>query len=114
MINSVFGSPWIERKRKIFVLESRNANERPEGLEKKIGRNAFVGSSSFLCIGEMIWITVHAWTVMISVCLRITEMKREIFVLESRNANERPEGFGKENSKDCFCRILLIFMQRGK
>ena len=51
MISSVFGSPWTERKRKIFVLESRNANERPKGLEKKIARNAFVGSPSFLCRG---------------------------------------------------------------
>ena len=62
----------------------------------------------------MIWITVNAWTVMISVCLRITEMKREIFVPESRNANERPEGFGKENSKKCFCRIPLVFYVEGE
>ena len=45
--------------------------------------------------------------------LRVTEMKREIFEMESRNANERPEGFGKENSKKCFCRIPLVFHTEG-
>ena len=40
-------------------------------------------------------------------------MKRKIFVLESRNVNERPKGVGKENSKELFCRIPLIFYVEG-
>ena len=62
----------------------------------------------------MIWITVNALTVMISVCLHITEMKREIFVLESRNAMKGPRGLENKIARNAFVGSPSFFMQRGQ
>ena len=84
MINSIFSSPWTERKRKIFVLESRNVNERPKGVGKENSKEYFRRIPLIFYVERvMIWITVNALTVMISICLCLTEMRRKYMYLES-------------------------------
>ena len=63
----------------------------------------------------MIWITANSWTIMISVSLSITEMKREKYLYWSlRMPMTGPRGLEKKIARNAFVESPLFFMQRGQ